>query len=221
DLGLGQRARSMLFDVFAHSFFDDAASMSAAEMVAMFHFYFLANPEGLGMDATDSDYQTAVWGPLGAYLEGSGADVETSTPVTALEPSTDGWRVHTDTGAIAADQVVLATDALAAARLLAASPLAREGDHRLESVAARPLIGPPYAVARYWFDGDVAAHRAPFTSIAEPGHLDSVTLYHRLEYGAGRWSRRTGGAVVELHAYACPRSVPAEELGASMRAELA
>ena len=43
-------ARQMLFSVFAHSFFNPEERMSAADLVAMFHFYFLGNPEGLVFD---------------------------------------------------------------------------------------------------------------------------------------------------------------------------
>ena len=49
---------------------------------------------------------------------------------------------------------------------------------------------------------------------------DSVTLYHRFEAGARRWHERTGGSVVELHAYACPAGVSADVLGTQMLAEL-
>jgi isorenieratene synthase len=221
-LRLPERARVMLFNVFAHSFFNDASTMSAAEMVAMFHFYFLANPEGLGMDAPHADYQSAIWGPLGRYLQQHGAQIRTGTTVTAIGRDPAGpWRVRTaDGGALAADEVVLATDAGAAARILGASPDVTSGDHRLAAVAGRPRTGPPYAVARYWLDGDVRPERAQFTSIADPGVLDSVTLYHRFEAGARGWHERTGGSVVELHAYACPPGVAAADLGATMLAEL-
>jgi len=219
---LPERARVMLFNVFAHSFFNDAATMSAAEMVAMFHFYFLANPEGLGMDAPHADYQSAIWTPLARYLRQRGAQLRTGTPVTGIDRDPAGsWQVRTGTGAtLTADEVVLATDAGTAARILAASPDAMSGDQRLAAVATRPRTGPPYAVARYWLDGDVRPERAQFTSIADPGILDSVTLYHRFETGARSWHERTGGSVVELHAYACPPGVAAAELGAAMLAEL-
>ena len=221
-LRLPERARVMLFNVFAHSFFNDAAAMSAAELVAMFHFYFLANPEGLGMDAPQADYETAIWTPLRRYLEQRGAQIRTGTPVTSIDGDCPGhWRVHTAAGdTLTAEEVVLATDAAAAARILGASPRATAGDQRLAAVAAQPRTGPPYAVARYWLDGDVRPERAQFTSIADPGVLDSVTLYHRIEAGAQAWHERTGGSVAELHAYACPRGVPAAELGATMLAEL-
>jgi isorenieratene synthase len=220
-LRLPERSRAMLFNVFAHSFFNDAATMSAAELVAMFHFYFLANPEGLGMDAPHADYHSAIWAPLRSYLERRGTRIETGTPVTRIGRDPGGrWRVEAGGGTLAADEVVLAADAGASARILAASPDATSGDPLLAAVAARPRTGPPYAVARYWLDGDAGPHRAPFTSIAEPGILDSVTLYHRVEAGARRWHEHTGGSVVELHAYACPPGVAAAELGAAMLAEL-
>ncbi|HYX58021.1 MAG TPA: FAD-dependent oxidoreductase [Streptosporangiaceae bacterium] len=221
-LRLPERARVMLFNVFAHSFFNDAAVMSAAELVAMFHFFFLANPEGLGMDAPHADYSSAIWAPLRRYLEQRGTQIRTGTPVTAIDGGRPGpWRVHTGTGGmLTAEEVVLATDAGMAARILAASPRATSGDQRLAAVAAQPRTGPPYAVARYWLDGDVRPERAPFTSIADPGVLDSVTLYHRFEAGARSWHERTGGSVIELHAYACPPGVAAAELGATMLAEL-
>ncbi len=221
-LRLPERARTMLFNVFAHSFFNDATGMSAAELVAMFHFYFLGNPEGLGMDAPHADYQNGIWVPLGRYLEQRGARIQTGTPVTAIDRDPAGhWLVHTAARAIlTADEVVLATDAGAAARILAASPCAITGDPRLAAVAAEPRTGPPYAVARYWLDGDANPERGHFTSIAGPGVLDSVTLYHRFEAGARSWHERTGGSVVELHAYACPSGATAAELGATMLAEL-
>ena len=220
-LRLPQRARDMLFNVFAHSFFNDADSMSAGDLVAMFHFFFLGNPEGLGMDAPRGDYEHVIWTPLRRYLEKRGARISTGTPVTSIGREPGGrWQARTAAGDLrAADEVILATDAGAAARILAASPAA-SGDPRLSAVAAEPRTGPPYAVARYWLDGDVGPARAQFTSIADAGLLDSVTLYHRLEAGARQWHEKTGGSVIELHAYACPSGTSAADLGTEMLAEL-
>jgi carotenoid phi-ring synthase / carotenoid chi-ring synthase len=132
-LRLAERARVMLCNVFAHSFFNDARSKSAAGLMAMFHFFFLANPEGLGMDVPHAGYQNAIWAPLGRCLEQRGARIQTRTPVTAIDRDPDGHRrVRTAAGAtLTADEVVLATDAAAAARILTASPCATSGDSRL------------------------------------------------------------------------------------------
>ena len=42
-------ARRMLFDVFAHSFFNPESEMSAAELLMMFHFYFTGEPRRPGL----------------------------------------------------------------------------------------------------------------------------------------------------------------------------
>ena len=40
-------ARTMLFEVFSHSFFNPEADLSAAELLMQFHFYFMGNREGM------------------------------------------------------------------------------------------------------------------------------------------------------------------------------
>ena len=56
-LGFPPRARQMLFDVFSHSFFNPEAELSAAELMMMFHFYFIGNPEGIVFDGVDHALQ--------------------------------------------------------------------------------------------------------------------------------------------------------------------
>ncbi|MER7458995.1 FAD-dependent oxidoreductase [Micromonospora sp. NPDC126480] len=220
-LRLPDRARAMLFEVFSHSFFNHEAEMSAAEMIAQFHFYLLGNPEGLAFDAPVEDYATAIWRPLARHVEKHGGRVVTGTAATALHRDAAGWRVETTGRAYDARHVVLAVDPPALAALVAASPALAEVAPELVARApdfGRP--GPPYAVARYWCDGDVDAGRAVFSGVSRQPTLDSVTLYHRLENESRRWAERTGGSVVELHAYACEPGVPAAELAERMRAEL-
>ncbi|MFC3503115.1 FAD-dependent oxidoreductase [Micromonospora krabiensis] len=222
-LRLPDRARAMLFEVFSHSFFNHEAEMSAAEMVAQFHFYLLGNGEGLAFDAPDEDHGTAIWGPLARHVERHGGRVTTGATATALHRRDDGWRVRTaDGGEHDARHVVLALDPPALAALVGASPDLAEHAPRL--AARMPEFGrpgPPYAVARYWFDGDVRPDRAVFSGVSRQPTLDSVTLYHRLEREPRRWAERAGGSVIELHAYACEPGVSAAELAERMRAELA
>jgi isorenieratene synthase len=220
-LRLPDRARAMLFEVFSHSFFNHEAELSAAELVANFHFYFLGNPEGLAFDAPDRDYDSAIWRPLAGYLDRLGARVHTGTPVTTLRADDAGWCVQTASGQRhRARYLVLAVDPPALTRLLAGSPELAATAPVLAGRVAGLGVGPPYAVARYWLGGDVAADRAVFSGVSRQPTLDSVTLYHRLEAEAGRWAERTGGSVLELHAYACPSGVSAPELAERMRAEL-
>ncbi|MEV4119316.1 FAD-dependent oxidoreductase [Micromonospora sp. NPDC049645] len=221
-LRLPDRARAMLFEVFSHSFFNHEAEMSAAEMVAQFHFYLLGNPEGLAFDCPDEDYGTAIWEPLTRHVERHGGRVVTGCAATGVHRDATGWRVTTtDGGSHPAGHVVLAVDPPALAALVAASPdLAEQAPELVARMPAFGTPGPPYAVARYWCAGDVAAGRAVFSGVSRQPTLDSVTLYHRLENEPRRWARQTGGSVIELHAYACEPGVPADELAERMRREL-
>ncbi|WP_428963310.1 FAD-dependent oxidoreductase [Micromonospora fluostatini] len=221
-LRLPDRARAMLFEVFSHSFFNHEAEMSAAEMVAQFHFYLLGNGEGLAFDCPDEDYATAIWTPLTRHVQRHGGRVLTATAATALRRDGDRWRVETADGTgYPAGHVVLAVDPPALAALVRASPgLATAAPELVARMPAFGVPGPPYAVARYWLDGDVSRRRAVFSGVSRQPTLDSVTLYHRLENEPRIWAGRTGGSVVELHAYACEPGVPAGELAERMRVEL-
>ncbi|MTK00570.1 FAD-dependent oxidoreductase [Micromonospora sp. CP22] len=221
-LRLPDRARAMLFEVFSHSFFNHEADMSAAEMIAQFHFYLLGNPEGLAFDCPDEDYATAIWGPLSRHVERHGGRVRTGEPVTGLRREADGWRVSSAEGTYRAEHVVLAVDPPALAALVAACPeLAEQAPALAAAMPAYGRPGPPYAVARYWCEGDVDPERAIFSGVSRQPTLDSVTVYHRLERESRQWAEQTGGSVIELHAYACEPDVPATELAERMRAELA
>ncbi|TDB72769.1 FAD-dependent oxidoreductase [Micromonospora sp. KC721] len=221
-LRLPDRARAMLFEVFSHSFFNHETAMSAAEMIAQFHFYLLGNPEGLAFDCPDEDYATAIWQPLARHVTRHGGRVVTGVAAARLDRQPDGWRVTAADGSrYTARHVVLAVDPPALAALVAASPgLVAEAPRLVARMPAFGQAGPPYAVARYWLDGDVRADRAVFSGVSRQPTLDSVALYHRLENESRRWAERTGGSVVELHAYACEPGVPAGELAERMRVEL-
>lgn len=218
DLGMSDRAQAMLFEAFARSFFARPGSLSAGELIAMFHYYFLGNPEGIGFDAPDTDYLTCIWGPAAAYLEKHGTQIRTATPARGLVPGSGRrWTVATDDEIFAADHLVLALDPGALRALVADSPgvvgpLAR--------TAAACETAPPFAVTRLWLDRDVAPARPTFNAVSREPTLDSVTVYSRLERPSAEWAARTGGSVVELHSYACT-APDAATATARMRAELA
>ena len=71
-LAFPKEARRMLFDVFSHSFFNPEEDMSAAELLRMFHYYFMGNPEGLIFDVLDQPVSTAFCQPMRSYLVGYG-----------------------------------------------------------------------------------------------------------------------------------------------------
>jgi isorenieratene synthase len=222
ELGMSDRAQAMLFEAFARSFFADPGALSAAELIAMFHYYFLGNPEGIGFDAPDTDYISCIWSPLWAYLEKHGAQVRTGTPARAITPA-DGtrWRVELDDGSTPTTRhLVLALDPGALRSLLDASPQAAATAPGLARRAAACAVAPPFAVTRLWLDRDVAPSRPTFNAVSREPTLDSITVYSRLERPSAEWAARAGGSVVELHSYAC--SAPdAASATARMRAELA
>jgi isorenieratene synthase len=224
-LRMSDRAQAMLFEAFARSFFADPGALSAAELIAMFHYYFLGNPEGIGFDAPDTDHRSAIWQPFAAYLEKLGAHVRTATPARAIAPA-DGhrWRVELDAGSLSTRHLVLATDPGALRALLAASPQVGGVAPRLSGKAAPDsaalTVAPPFAVTRLWLDRDVAPERATFSAVSREPTLDSITVYSRLERPSARWAARSGGSVVELHSYACT-APDAATATARMRDELA
>ncbi|WP_308192755.1 FAD-dependent oxidoreductase [Mycolicibacterium lacusdiani] len=202
-LGMSARTRTMLFEAFARSFFCNQGQLSAAELVAMFHYYFLGNPEGIGFDVPSTDHATAIWNPLRENLLRHGGDVRTGTRVTSVAPTETGWHVDTSAGRLATRHLIVALDPGALRSMIAASP---------ETAAAAPLlaqrceslrVAPPFAVSRYWLDRDVAAERAPFSAVSGQPNLDSIAVYSRLEEPSEQWARATGGSVIELHSYSC------------------
>jgi len=62
-------------------------------------------------------------------------------------------------------------------------------------------VADPFAVGRFWFDRDFDWEHSWFTSLSGYRLTDSITLYHRIQEDYIDWAERTGGSVVELHAY--------------------
>jgi isorenieratene synthase len=117
-----------------------------------------------------------------------------------------------------AEHAVLAVDPAALRRIAAAS----DGlPPTLVTRASGLTVSAPYAVARFWTDRPVHADRPVFSGVSREPTLDSVTVYSRLEAGARQWSGRTGGEVIELHAYAAEDGLGADQAAARMWTELA
>ncbi|TPG35249.1 FAD-dependent oxidoreductase [Mycobacterium hodleri] len=218
-LGMTERTRSMLFEAFARSFFCNQGELSAAELVAMFHYYFLGNPEGIGFDVTNTDHATAIWHPLRGYLERHGSEVRTGTRVTGIEPDGQGWRIAGDALDLSTRHVVLALDPGALRSLIAGSSATAAAAPLLAQKCEALRVAPPFAVSRIWFDRDVAPDRAAFSAVSGQPTLDSIAVYSRLEEPSAQWARATGGSVVELHSYSC-RLESADSAARAMRDEL-
>ncbi|WP_304451516.1 FAD-dependent oxidoreductase [Nocardiopsis sp. YSL2] len=195
-------ARHLAFEVFTRSFFASPDRLSAAELAVMFHVYFLGSSEGLVFDVPRSPFPQALWDPLVAHLAGQGVVVRPGTPVDSVERGRDrrfrlawGGRESQEF-----DGVVLATDPVGLRALVAASPSL--GDAAWRARVERLPSAPPFLVSRYWLDRPVRPHRPAFLGTAGYPALDNISVLERYEDQARDWARRTGGSVVELHAYA-------------------
>ena len=195
-----EAARHLAFEVFSRSFFAEPTDLSAAELAAMFHIYFLGSSEGLIFDVAKANFDVALWNPLGSYLESIGVRIHTGASVTKLHPDRR-LTVSFDTGAhLDADGAVLATDVAGLQHIVENSPGLGNDDWR-KSVA-KLGSAPPFVVQRLWLDRKVNPDRAAFVGTGGRSPLDNVSVLERYEREAATWSRRNGGSVIELHSYA-------------------
>ncbi|MFC3519403.1 FAD-dependent oxidoreductase [Streptomonospora nanhaiensis] len=216
-------ARHLAFEVFSRSFFADPRHLSAAELAVMFHIYFLGSAEGLLFDVPRAPFPRALWDPLAARLRRLGAEVRTGTEAEGVEvegaASAAGRRpaVWAAGERHACDGVVLAADVPGlrglAERVEGADPAWLGRLKRLPGA-------PPFLVSRLWLDRPVAASRPGFLGTAGYPTLDNVSVLERFEDEAAAWAGRTGGSVVELHAYALPAGCDKAAERARLRAQL-
>jgi carotenoid phi-ring synthase / carotenoid chi-ring synthase len=205
-----EAAHHLAFEVFSRSFFADPRELSAAELLLMFHIYFLGSAEGLLFDVPTEPFPQALWEPLGDYLRRLGADIRTGAPVRRVHPADGGGvEVRTDRGTERYDGAVLALDPGALRGLVAASPALGTPEWRADISALR--TAPPFLVSRLWLDRPVRADRPGFLGTSGYDGLDNISVLDRYEGEAARWAARTGGSVVELHAYAVPAGAAPEE----------
>ncbi|MDQ3903863.1 MAG: FAD-dependent oxidoreductase [Actinomycetota bacterium] len=201
-----QAARHLAFSVFSRSFFADPRELSAAELITMFHIYFLGSAEGLTFDVATEPFPQALWAPMADYLKEIGVVVRTGVTVQEICPGGErrftirvGGNASDGTDANA-DAVVLATDVAGLQALLTASPQLGAAGWRAR--IARLRTAPPFLVSRLWLDRPVRRDRPGFLGTSGFGPLDNISVLERFEGEAARWARRAGGSVVELHAYA-------------------
>lgn len=199
DINFPDAARHLAFEVFARSFFARPEKLSAAELVTMFHIYFLGSSEGLLFDVANANFDVALWNPLRQYLESRGVRFHTGRTVQSLTSASE-IQVACATGSgFTADAVVLAADIAGLRRIVAESPGLGDDDWR--GRVADLHNAPPFVVLRLWLDRPVRSDRAPFMGTGGRPPLDNVSVLERYEREAAQWAARTGGSVVELHAY--------------------
>jgi isorenieratene synthase len=99
-----------------------------------------------------------------------------------------------------ADWCVVACEVRGLKKLMAASEYV--GSSGLAVQIASLGESDPYVVLRVWLDRPVNADRDAFYTTSRFRYTDSLAIYSRFQEPFVAWASRTGGAVVELHAYA-------------------
>jgi isorenieratene synthase len=111
---------------------------------------------------------------------------------------------------IEADYYVIAADVPGVQHLFGL--VAGDVPPALKEKVEKLAIADPFAVARFWFDRNFTWEYSDFTSLSGYRLTDSITLYHRIQEQFIDWAKRTGGSVVELHAYCYKeREFPTQE----------
>jgi isorenieratene synthase len=100
---------------------------------------------------------------------------------------------------IQADYYVFATDVPGVKQLF--SIMSGEVNQTLKQKVEKLAIADPFAVCRFWFDRDFEWEHSWFASLSGYQLTDSITLYHKIQEQFIDWHQKTGGSVVELHAY--------------------
>jgi isorenieratene synthase len=100
---------------------------------------------------------------------------------------------------IEADYFVMATDVNGLKHLfnLMEGDTCMQTKTQVESLS----LADPFAVGRFWLDKDFDWQHSNFASLSGYKLTDSITLYHRIQRDYKEWAQKTGGSVVELHAY--------------------
>lgn len=189
----------LVFNSFARAFFSEPEKMSMAELIKGFHFYFLSNEDGLLYDVLNDDFQTSFLSHAEAHLRKHGADIRLGTPVNEVRRMGGEFQVNGKNF----DYLVLATDVKHLKLLAERSPVLLQYQNFRQSVEAlKP--SDRYAVYRVWTDR-FETEKLPFFLFTDRVQaLDSITLYHRMEKTAQRWSQTHQGGIFELHSYALP-----------------
>ncbi|PXX56339.1 isorenieratene synthase [Nocardia tenerifensis] len=209
-----EAARHLAFEVFSRSFFVEPRQMSAAELAAMFHIYFLGSSEGLVFDVARDNFDVSLWTPIADHLTAAPSaerpgrvEFHTGTAIAEIEARESGFVVTDDTGAtLAADAVVLAVDVPALRAIVAHSPTL--GDPEWRTRVGGLGNAPAFAVLRLWLDRPLRADRPSFLGTGNLDPLDNISILDHYERTAADWAREHGGSVIELHAYAAAETTP-------------
>lgn len=204
----------LVFTTFARAFFADPDKMSLAELIKSFHFYYLSNDGGLIYEHLDDDYERSLLAPVRSHLNELGVNVHTNREISEVVYTEDG---RYQVGDEHFDHLVVASDVVGTRTLFERSPTLAAAAPNTAAKVATLAPGQRYVVLRLWLDRDIGDRELPGFIITERiVLLDAVTFVHRVERESSDWvaereAAGQTGAVLELHCYAVPDSLPNDE----------
>ena len=215
---LSRAARHLAFEVSPAASSPVRSGLSAAELAAMFHIYFLGSSEGwssMWRSRTSTPRCGTRWG----LPDRMRRPVHTGVSVSSIESGgPKRLRVHADDGrSIDADGVVLAADVAGLQGIVAAST--GLGDESWRQRVAAMEVAPPF-VGNAWLDAPVEPDRPAFLGTGGLEPVDNISVVSSYEREAADWARAQGGSVVEVHSYSVPADAPLEGLRERMLARL-
>ncbi|MGB1287493.1 MAG: FAD-dependent oxidoreductase [Aggregatilineales bacterium] len=170
--------------------------------IAALRFYTMLRRDAWRMDYLPGDSHSALIQPMIDRIHEQGGELRCGMAVKQLARDGDGWRVRVfddEKGAlrtIRAEQVIMATHAPGAKRLLLNSP-----DLRTD---AEKIIFPEAvrcSVVRLWFDVS-PREGTPGGMLTGDFAPDNFFWLHRLYDEFHDWHKSSGGSAIELHFYA-------------------
>ncbi len=178
-----------------------ADSISLSAFIAALRFYTVLRRDSWQMSFFPANSHDSLIQPLIDRIKANGGDILHGCTAARLEKKAGGWRVIVEDAAkrglrsLNAGQVILATNAPGAARLLMNSPDT--------APTAAEIHFPPAlrnVVVRMWFDAAPrpGADSGMFTGDFMP---DNFFWLHRLYAEFDAWHQTTGGSAIEVHVY--------------------
>jgi isorenieratene synthase len=189
---------------------NDPNTISAAEMCLYMHLYFLSHPKAFNREVTTTDHYNGLLRPWVDRLKSFGTKIELSKPVNALRFE-DNKAVGVLGESKSYDYVILATEAGAAQKILAAST-SRDAHatnllEKLRASVAPLKTAPPYKVLRVWFDKKPGDNIPDCLETPQHRPINLLARFELLEEESRRWSEKTGGSIIEFHLYTTPELV--------------
>lgn len=168
-----------------------ADEIPLAGFLAFLRFYTILRRDAWDFSYLPTDGGTAVCEPLAERVRALGGQILLGQRVDKLTGGPDAWTVHSGDQAFAAQQVILAVDAAAAALIIQNS----FGENDL--FFPRSLSN---SIIRLWFD------RSP-KAVPEGGMFTGDFVMHnffwleRIYEPYRKWHTATGGSAIEVHIY--------------------